>query len=159
MSSFMVTTDGSTRVNVRSGAGTGFGIVSTISVGTILTSLERRSVPMMCVQGTTVTGNEVWHRIGTNRWVNEVIDIFRFRTTRNLVPIEAWKRAATVSVATANIRAIPGGLVGSVVATASRGTSVGITHRTGSNSGICNLGGHWLRRTDGRWMHSSTVTI
>jgi len=142
MSLFMVTTDGFTPLVVRSGPGREFSQVGSLSVGTTITSLDSRTtvnmVPPPIPPGSSgISGEGLWHQIGVNRWVNETL--IGGGVNARLGPGVLGFRQNYIQVP--------------------QGQQFLMTHRTGSHSPLCNLSGHWFRRSDGRWMHSSTLRL
>jgi len=107
MSRFVVITDGTTALNVRTGPSTGNNVVSTgtrsLSVGSEFTSLETRNVG----SGSNL---QRWRRIGVNRWVNE----FQANgATRNCLAIQdGWIIVTGPNTSSSRLRVVnaPNGL-------------------------------------------------
>lgn len=160
MNRFLVITDSVTSLRVRTGPGTEFPQVDSLPVESVVTSLENREIPRTgSSPGVSwgFTGFEVWHRIGTNRWVNELIHINNNNAniTRNMVPFTLVHKQGRINAGT-NIRRGPGLGFNGAVNRAQR--NITMTHSVPSLSGICTLGsGSWFRIGRYEWVHSSVV--
>jgi len=159
MSLFVVTSGGSMtnlnerRTPSRNGTLTG----TTHRVGTILISLERRQVPL-------TNGAEFWHRIGTNRWVNETAGSpSTGGVVYNMVPTTKLNSPQRLTVApngmlkAVNVRRGPGTSF-DVARHASIGSTVTTTHRSDApNTLNHNLfppnTSRWVRVGEREWMH------
>ena len=104
---------------------------------------------------------ETWHRIGTNRWVNESMVIIPQAAgtgTRNMVPHVALNRSGRITASPhANVRSGPGTRFSSVGQMA-EGTDFFVTHTSASHHQLCTMrSGTWFRIGTTRWVHSSVA--
>ena len=162
MASFVVTagvSSNSTGMNLRERRGDNLGTAltgTTYAPGTVLGSLHQ-SGPWLAGlhDGTFNLVTQIWHRLGTNRWVNERLgDIRHMRRVSVITPV----RQRTVNRAGV-ARTGPGTFFASTTGP-NNGARVSPTHSINvDNLGLSSAGnrGVWVRIGTRRWIHSSRL--
>ena len=163
MSQFVVTSGGTmTNLNERrSPSRTAALTGTTYPVGTVLTSLEQRPVFINASNG-VVASTEVWHRLGTNRWVNESTGSpSTGGVIRNMIRTTKFNNPQAFSVSSstgeANVRRGPGSVF-TRVRILRNGTKLIGTHTATPPSGFpLSTGGAWIRIGNREWIYRPLI--
>lgn len=157
MASFVVTTNGREAITVRSGPGTTFPSVGSVTVGSLVTSLETRNT------NPNSSTSDIWQRIGTNRWVNR-----RIRTGTaangnaimvvNMVSANPSNLSLRVNVASANVRVGPGTAFAHAGNNLLRGTIHRVDRTATPPSRVTTTSGQWVRVGVRRWVWRGNFT-